>query len=102
MWLILIHAGPSYPVKHWAADAWTELVKQFQKNGWRQIAQLGARVGSYSGAAADCFQAVPGTVSLINELSLAETVALIAQANLTVSVFELSPLFLRRREISWQ
>jgi ADP-heptose:LPS heptosyltransferase len=84
--LVLIHAGPSYPVKYWPQDSWTALVEKIRRDCNGQVVQLGARAGSYSKTSADQFQPVAGAVSLVNQLSLPETIALIAQADLLVGV----------------
>jgi ADP-heptose:LPS heptosyltransferase len=84
--LILIHAGPSYPVKHWPRAAWGALVEKIQAATGGTIAQLGARAGSYANAADDNFEPVAGAVCLVNQLTLAETIALIAQADLLVGL----------------
>jgi ADP-heptose:LPS heptosyltransferase len=84
--LVLIHPGPSYPVKHWPRESWIALVEELKRHGVHSIAQLGARAGSYSNTGTEQFQPVPGVVSLVQQLSLPETVALIAQADLFVGV----------------
>ena len=82
--LILIHPGPSYPVKHWSRESWIALTQELKRHGIRSFAQLGARVGSYANI--QQFQPIPGVVSLVEQLSLPETVALIAQADLFIGV----------------
>ena len=82
--LVLIHPGPSYPVKHWPRESWNALVEEFHRHGVRSIAQLGARAGSYANT--QQFQPITGVVSLVQQLSLPETVALIAQADLFVGL----------------
>jgi len=84
--LVLIHPGPSYPVKHWPRESWSTLVQELKRHGVHSIAQLGARAGSYSQTELEQFQPIPGVISLVQQLSLAETVALIAQADLFVGV----------------
>ena len=84
--LILIHPGPSYPVKHWPRESWLALVRELKLQGVCSIAQLGARAGSYSNTETEQFQPIPEVVSLVQRLSLPETVALIAQADLFVGV----------------
>ncbi len=84
--LVLIHPGPSYPVKHWSRASWATLVEKIKTATGGTVAQLGARAGSYAGAAADDFQPVSGAVCLVNELTLPETIALIAQADLFVGI----------------
>lgn len=84
--LILIHPGPSYPVKHWPRESWKALVEQIKIATGGVVAQLGARVGSYANAAADDFQPLPDVVCLVNELSLPETIAMIAEADLLIGL----------------
>jgi ADP-heptose:LPS heptosyltransferase len=84
--LILIHCGPSYPVKHWPRESWVELAAKLKAQSGGVIAQLGARVGSYASVSAEQFAPLPGVVSLVQQLSLVETIALIAQADLLVGI----------------
>jgi ADP-heptose:LPS heptosyltransferase len=84
--LILIHPGPSYPVKHWPRESWAALTRELQQETAGSLAQLGARVGSYAQVEAEQFQSIPGVVSLVGQLSLPETIALIAQADLFVGL----------------
>ena len=84
--LILIHAGPSYPVKYWPRASWAALVEKIKTATGGTVAQLGARAGSYTNAAADDFQPVAGAICLVNQLTLPETIALIAQADLLVGL----------------
>lgn len=84
--LVLIHPGPTYPVKHWPRESWAALVQKIKQTHNADVAQLGARAGSYSTTSPDEFQPVSGAVSLVNQLSLPESAALIAQADLFVGV----------------
>lgn len=84
--LILIHPGPSYPVKHWPRENWSALAQKLKSAHGGSIAQLGSRVGSYANTAADQFKPVPEVISLVQQLSLPETIALIASADLFIGV----------------
>lgn len=81
---MVIHAGPSWPVKEWPAAAWASLVAQLRRHGWDTIFQLG--VNKYLSFETAQAPAIPGVISLVDELSLAETIALISQADLFIGI----------------
>jgi len=82
--LILIHPGPSWPVKEWPLESWVELVAGLRAMGHTNIAQLG--VGRYMNFGKVAVESIPGTVSLVNALSLEECVAVISSAKLFVGI----------------
>jgi ADP-heptose:LPS heptosyltransferase len=84
--LILIHAGPTWPVKQWPVDSWTALVRELKARGLENIFQLGAGLKDYSQLGATESGVVAGVVSLAGKLSLEESLALIAQADLLVGI----------------
>ena len=84
--LILIHAGPTWPVKQWPEEAWCALVRELKARGFENIFQLGAGLKDYSQLGASESGRVAGTVSLIGKLTLEESLALIAQADLLVGI----------------
>jgi ADP-heptose:LPS heptosyltransferase len=84
--LILIHPGPTWPVKQWPQESWAGLVQEFQRRGFGNIIQLGTGVGGYSNLGARDTTIVPGAISLVDKLSLAESVALISLADLLVGI----------------
>lgn len=84
--LIIIHTGPSSPVRQWSREAWTKLVQSLRQHGYTNIVQLGARVGSYMQAAATEAQPIPGVISLVEQLSLEQSIALISLGKLYVGI----------------
>ena len=84
--LILIHAGPTWPVKQWPDQSWSVLVGELKARGFENIFQLGAGLKSYANLGAADVGAVAGAVSLMGRLSLEESFALISQADLFVGI----------------
>jgi len=82
--LILIHPGPSWPVREWPLENWTRLISELRHRGFTNIAQLG--VTRYLNFGKVQVPLVPGAVSLINAFSIAECVAVIAQARLFIGI----------------
>jgi ADP-heptose:LPS heptosyltransferase len=82
--LVLIHPGPSWTVKEWPREQWTQLVAALRERGFTHIAQLG--VGRYSNFGQVVVDTIPGAVSLVDALSVEECVAVIAQAKLLVGI----------------
>ena len=84
--LIVIHTGPSSKVRQWPRDHWAELVLALNRQGYKNILQLGARAGSYADADASETTPVPGAFSLVEQLPLEQSIALIAKADLYVGI----------------
>lgn len=82
--LILIHPGPSWPVKEWPRENWTRLVAALRERGFTKIAQLG--VGRYMNFGQVAVETIPGTVSLVDALSVEECIATVAQAKLFIGI----------------
>lgn len=82
--LILLHPGPSWTIKEWPQEHWTKLVSELRGHGFTSIAQLG--VGRYMNFGKVTVNEIPGTVSLVDELSVEECVAVIAAAKLFVGI----------------
>jgi heptosyltransferase-3 len=82
--LVLIHPGPSWPVKEWPREHWVQLVSELRARGFTSIAQLG--VGRYLNFGQVAIEAIPGAVSLVDELSVEECFAVIAQAKLFIGI----------------
>jgi ADP-heptose:LPS heptosyltransferase len=82
--LILIHTGPSWPVREWPRESWTALVVELKRSGFAGIVQLGTRSHLTIGVVAD--DSVSGVVSLVDQLTLEESVALIAQGSLFIGI----------------
>jgi ADP-heptose:LPS heptosyltransferase len=82
--LVVIHPGPSWPVKEWPREKWTQLVAELGQSGFTNIAQLG--VGRYMIFGDVAVAPIPGVVSLVDRLSLEECIAAIAQARLFIGI----------------
>jgi ADP-heptose:LPS heptosyltransferase len=82
--LVLIHPGPSWPVREWPVENWTQLIAALRARGFNHIAQLG--VSRYMNFGQVDVPSIPGTVSLINRLSVSECFAVIAQAKLFIGI----------------
>jgi ADP-heptose:LPS heptosyltransferase len=82
--LVLIHPGPSWPIKEWPREHWTQLVARLRAAGHTNIAQMG--VARYMNFGKVALEAIPGAVSLIDELSVEECFAIIARAKLLIGI----------------
>jgi ADP-heptose:LPS heptosyltransferase len=82
--LVLIHPGPSWTVKEWPREHWVQLVAALRERGFTSIAQMG--VGRYLNFGKVTVETIPGAVSLVDELSIEDCVAVIAQAKLFVGI----------------
>jgi heptosyltransferase-1 len=81
---VTIHTGPTMPVREWPREHWVKLVAALREQGFTQIVQLG--VGHYAHFGKRLVEPVPGTISLIDRLSLEESLAVIALARLHVGI----------------
>lgn len=82
--LVIIHTGPTWPVKQWPLEHWNLLVEQLTQISGVAVIQAGA-----NGHASDAQAITPcvlNALDWIGRLSLSETLALIAQAQLFVGV----------------
>ena len=84
--LILIHPGPSWPVRTWPHEHWLELLRRLRERGYTNIVQVGAGVRAYTNVGAEEFPLLSETRSLVDQLSVEETIALISLARLFVGI----------------
>jgi ADP-heptose:LPS heptosyltransferase len=82
--VIAIHPGPSGPFREWSNESWTRLVQALREAGFPNIVQLGASGSSDAGAALRT--PIPGVVSLVNQLSIEELVAMISGCDLLIGI----------------
>ena len=82
--LILIHPGPSWTVKEWPFESWAKLVAELRARGFTSIAQMG--VGRYMNFGQVDVGAIPGTVSLVDELTVEDCIAVIGRARLFIGI----------------
>jgi ADP-heptose:LPS heptosyltransferase len=82
--LILIHIGPSWPVREWPRESWAALVAELKRNGFAAIVQIGSRNHLAMGTVAG--NSIPDVFSLVDQLTLEESAALIAQGGLFIGI----------------
>ncbi len=82
--LILLHPGPTWPVREWPRENWSQLVAKLRDCGFTNIAQLG--VGRYMNFGKVEVPTIPGTISLLDAFTIEECIAAIAQAKLFVGI----------------
>jgi ADP-heptose:LPS heptosyltransferase len=82
--VIVIHPGPTWAVKEWPVTAWAALVQKLAQNGYGKVFQLGTR--THAGLPGTIALEIPGAISLVDKLSLEETIALISLADLFIGV----------------
>jgi ADP-heptose:LPS heptosyltransferase len=71
-------------VKEWPRENWVQLIAALRAQGHTSIAQLG--VGRYMNFGQVAVEPIPGTVSLLDLLSIEECFTIIAQAKLFVGI----------------
>jgi ADP-heptose:LPS heptosyltransferase len=82
--LIVIHPGPSWPVREWPRDSWTNLVRELGRRGFTNVIQLGT--SSHLALGAVDSAPIPGVISLVDRLTLEESAALISLADIFVGI----------------
>jgi ADP-heptose:LPS heptosyltransferase len=82
--LILIHTGPSWPVREWPHEYWAALVTELRRHGFESIIQIGSSNHLALGTVAG--DSIPGVFSLVDQLTLEESAALIAQGSLFIGI----------------
>jgi ADP-heptose:LPS heptosyltransferase len=82
--IVAIHPGPSWPVREWPAESWAALIRGLQQQGFSRIVQLGAARHLALGEVATA--GLPGVLSLVDQLTVEETTALISLAQLFVGI----------------
>jgi ADP-heptose:LPS heptosyltransferase len=82
--LVLIHPGPSWPVREWPNERWAQLVEKLRGHGFTNIGQLG--VSRYLNFGKVEVPVIPGATSLVDAFSIEECIAVIAQARLFVGI----------------
>jgi ADP-heptose:LPS heptosyltransferase len=82
--LVLIHLGPSWPVREWPHENWVRLVAELRARGFTNIGQLG--VGRYMNFGKVEVPTVTGAVSLIDAFTVEDCIAAIARAKLFIGI----------------
>jgi ADP-heptose:LPS heptosyltransferase len=82
--LVVIHSGPTWPVKQWPLDSWQTLTARLQSECGVDVIQAG--LDGHPSDPAACTPRVPGAHDWVNRLTLSETSALLTQAKLVIAI----------------
>jgi len=82
--LIVIHTGPSWPVKEWPHGSWVNLAGELRLQGYDRIVRLGTN--SHPDYGEMDLEEIPGVVSFVNQLTLEESAALIELSDLLIGI----------------
>jgi len=82
--MIILHPGPSWPVREWPHENWISLVGELARKGLTNVVRLG--VGKTMRFGEVEMTPIPGTFSLVNQLRLEESIALISLADLFIGI----------------
>jgi len=82
--LIVIHCGPSSPVREFPEESWAALIRGLRTQGFLNIIQLGTSDHSCFGTVGS--MQFSDVISLVDRLSLEESIALISLAQLFVGI----------------
>ena len=83
--LIVIHPGPSWPVREWPELSWVALVDQLHTNGFKNVIQIGTSNHALT-PSASVLMTIKGAISLVDQLSVEESMALISLADLFIGI----------------
>ena len=82
--MVVIHPGPTLPVKEWPHERWVDLVRALRRDGFSDIVHVGLgkvlRFGDVG------ISEIPDAVPIVNVLTLEETITLISLGKLFVGV----------------
>lgn len=82
--LILIHPGPSWNVREWPGESWSQLTRELVARNYQQIIQLGSGKRGEVGTALD--YKISNVLSLVNQLTLEEAIALISLGDIFIGI----------------
>jgi ADP-heptose:LPS heptosyltransferase len=82
--VVLLHPGPSWPIREWPAESWVKLASQLKLSGYEHLIQIGTVANAHIGGST--VAVIPGAINFINLLSLEETAALIALSDLLIGI----------------
>lgn len=83
--LILIHLGPTWPVREWPLESWNTLVDELHDSRWKNIIQIGTSVNTLT-SGAKTLKLVRNCLSFVDLLNLEESIALISIADIFVGI----------------
>jgi ADP-heptose:LPS heptosyltransferase len=82
--LVIIQTGPTWPIREWPQIAWANLIRELKENREVTVIQIGTDTHLGMGTAE--VPDLPGAVSLVNQLSLEESCAIIAASRLFIGI----------------
>jgi ADP-heptose:LPS heptosyltransferase len=82
--LIVIQTGPSWPIREWPQAAWASLIVELKRILDAKVVQIGTDHQLAVGKR-DVF-GLPGVVSLVNQLTLEESCAVVAGSHLFIGI----------------
>jgi len=82
--LIVFHTGPTWLIREWPHESWCGLIGRLQSAGFRNIVQVGASQNAFLGEIRS--NSIPGAISLVDLLSLEETIGIISRARLLIGI----------------
>jgi ADP-heptose:LPS heptosyltransferase len=82
--LIVFHTGPTWSIKEWPHGSWHALIRELLALGYKNLVRIGVGRNAFLGNVA--VPEIPGVISLVDKLSLEETVGLISRAALFIGI----------------
>jgi ADP-heptose:LPS heptosyltransferase len=83
--IIVMHVGPTWPVKEWPAQRWIELGDEIFATSLGSIIQIGTDFDQYGRTAGPTLR-IPNAIDWVNKLSLIHLVALLREAHAFVGI----------------
>lgn len=82
--VVVIQTGPTWPIREWPRENWVNLATELTRLGWANIIQIGTEHHLSVGTVKN--PPLPGVKSLVNQLTLEESAAVIALGNLFIGI----------------
>jgi ADP-heptose:LPS heptosyltransferase len=82
--LVVVHCGPSWPVKEWPIERWTEFIQKLLAQGNVLVVQIGVDFEPYRQIIRR--SRIPQTIDWVNKLDLADITALLEQTDVFVGI----------------
>lgn len=82
--LVVIQTGPTWPIREWPQTAWASLIMELKRNGAATVVQIGTN--SHLAMGTVVVPELAGVVSLVNQLTLEESCAVMAASRLFIGI----------------
>jgi ADP-heptose:LPS heptosyltransferase len=83
--ILVMHAGPTWPVREWPAERWIELSEKISSTSLGCLIEIGTNCDSY-GRIVQRTGSIPKAINWVNKLTVMEVVALLEQADVFVGI----------------